>query len=339
MSSSPSPIKRRTHGSPLRKDLGDDDFSDMPAYTAPVRAYRGGKLRGRYGIEEIAKIVGSKRFRDIKRSGNFMPGQFDKWNENKKGGNGKYWGGYEDLDEDGFAHEFVVRRGGENGPLVAVNGYTTKQSDWGARRLFYEKHSTREERRGKTPKTFMRDEYYKPTYDGRGYITEWTIKPGYEPDGFNEWNMYNNYIPKDLSPYQAINRYIVMPALETYLAKQGKDKKTYIAANGGVGVLSRITSNVYDELVRAPVKAYLLNNGAYEMHEANFKQTKKGRETTNYEVDLEKYVFSKKDAKDVVRQYVANKVLPKAGELVAQYAEVIDEYKNPYEASVDDLDI
>ena len=177
MSSSPSPIKRRTHGSPLRKDLGDDDFSDMPAYVAPVRAYRSGKLRGRYGIEEIAQIVGSKRFRDIKRSGNFMPGQFDIWNEKENGGNRKYWGGYQDADGDGLEHEFVVRRGDKHGPMVAVNGYTTKRSDWGARSLFYTKNPTRWQRKGKTAKTYMRDEYYVPDYDDGMDVKNWAIVP------------------------------------------------------------------------------------------------------------------------------------------------------------------
>ena len=335
--SSLSPIKKKSFDVSEIEGLSEDD--SVPEYHPIAKRPRVGKLRGRYGIEEIAQIVGSKRYRDIKRIGNFMPGQFQLWNEKENGGNRQYWGGYEDLDDDGYAHEFVVRRGDKHGPMVAVNGYTTKRSDWGARSLFYTKNPTRWQRKGKTAKTFVRDEYYKPTYDDRGHITKWEIEPESEKDDIREWTMYNNYRPKDLSPYQAINRYIVMPALETYLKNNGIDKKTYIAANGGVGVLSRITSNVYDELVKAPVKAYLINNRAYEMHEENFKQTKKGQESTNYEVDLEKYVFSKKDVKDVVRQYVANKVLPKASELVAQYAEVIDEYKNPYEASADDLDI
>ena len=154
MSGSPSPEKRRTQGSPLRKGFDKNDFSDMPEYVAPIRAYRSGKLRGRYGIEEIAQIVGSKRYRDIKRSGNFMPGQFDIWNEKEKGGNRKYWGGYQDVDGDGLEHEFVVRRGDKHGPMVAVNGYTTKQSDWGARRLFYEAYPTRKLRSEKTAKKY-----------------------------------------------------------------------------------------------------------------------------------------------------------------------------------------
>ena len=71
--SSPSPIQRKMqYSSPLRSDRGSDDFDDMPEYVPIVRAARG--PRGRYGIKEIAQIVGSKNYRDIKRSGNFMPG-------------------------------------------------------------------------------------------------------------------------------------------------------------------------------------------------------------------------------------------------------------------------
>ena len=126
--SSPSPIQRKKqYSSPLRSSHDSDDFDDMPEYVPIVSAPRGGP-RGRYGIKEIAQIVGSKNYRDIKRSGNFMPGQFEIWNAKETGGNNQYWGNYQDVDGDGLAHEFVVRRGDENGPMIAVNGYTTKRS-------------------------------------------------------------------------------------------------------------------------------------------------------------------------------------------------------------------
>ena len=80
--SSPSPIKRKKqYSSPLRSSHDSDDFDDMPEYVPTVRAARG--PRGRYGINELAQIVGSKNYRDIKRSGNFMPGQFEIWNAKK----------------------------------------------------------------------------------------------------------------------------------------------------------------------------------------------------------------------------------------------------------------
>ena len=324
------------HWSPTKGQLVDD-FADMPAFVrrGPQPRGNGGRLRGRDGIDEIAQLVGSRRFRDIKRSSNFMPGQFEKWNKKENGGNGKYWGDYQDVDGDGLKHEFVVRRGDENGPMIAVNGYTTKQSDWGARRLFYEKHPTRAERSGKTAKTYIRDEYYVPDYAGGMDINSWIIQPGSEQDDLKEWTMYNNYRPKSMSPYQAVNKYIVQPALELYLNKQGIDKKTYLENNGGVGALSRLASAIYDELVKAPMKAYLVSLGRYQEYSNDF-QKRHNPEDPNYAVDLEKYVFNKKEVKKTVMDYVVKSVLSDVDNLVVEYAERINGDELRY---VDESDI
>ena len=255
-SSSPSPIKRKLqYSSPLRSDRGSDDFDDMPEYIPIESTPRG--PRGRYGINEIAQIVGSRRYRDIKRSGNFMPGQFDLWNAKETGGNNQYWGGYQDVDGDGLAHEFVVRRGDKDGQMIAVNGYTTKRSDWAARRKFYEAYPERSSRKDKTVKTFMRDEYYVPEYDPMtGKITKWGIKPGSDEDEFKnnaEWKRYNKYTPRKMSPYQAINKYIFMPALKLYLESINMTQKDYLKQYGGVAVLSRLLSDIYYELVKGPI--------------------------------------------------------------------------------------
>lgn len=77
------------------------------------------KLRGRKAADNLFQIAGSKYKRDIVRRNNFMPGQFQLWNKNPKGGNNKYYGSMEDYDNDKIPHEFVVRRGGRNGPVVA----------------------------------------------------------------------------------------------------------------------------------------------------------------------------------------------------------------------------
>ena len=285
------------HWSPTKGQLVDD-FADMPAFVRrdPQRRGNGGIFRGRDGIEEIAQLVGSKRFRDIKRSGNFMPGQFDLWNARENGGNGKYWGGYQDVDGDEKAHEFVVRRGGEHGPMVAVNGYTTKQSDWGARRLFYETYPKRSDRKG------------VPDYAGGMDIKNWTIEPGSEQDDLRKWTMYNNYTPKSMSPYQAINKYIVQPALEQYLAKQGIDKKTYIADNGGVGALSRLASAVYDFLVKNQVIDFLRNTGDFDKYE-EYYQTTHDIDDDDYDAKLEKFVLNRKEVKEYIKQYVAGVIL------------------------------
>ena len=250
MSSTPSPIlrKRKHVVSPLRASRGSDDFDDMPEYVRSVRKPRVGKLRGRYGINELAQIVGSRAYRDINRSGKFMPGQFQIWNDSENGGNGKYWGGYQDADGDGLAHEFVVRRGTATGPMIAVNGYTTKQSDWAGRKAFYEAYPKRADRKGKTVKSYMQEEYYVPTYDGM-QIKEWGIQPGSGDDEFagEEWNRYKKYTPKELTPYQAVNKYIVMPALEAHLAEINMTRNTpYITAQGIGEKQENISVNVND---------------------------------------------------------------------------------------------
>ena len=348
-SSSPSPIKRKLqYSSPLRSDRGSDDFDDMPEYIPIESTPRG--PRGRYGINEIAQIVGSRRYRDIKRSGNFMPGQFDLWNAKETGGNKQYWGGYQDVDGDGLAHEFVVRRGDKDGQMIAVNGYTTKRSDWAARRKFYEAYPERSSRKDKTVKTFMRDEYYVPEYDPMtGKITKWGIKPGSDEDEFKnnaEWKRYNKYTPRKMSPYQAINKYIFMPALKLYLESINMTQKDYLKQYGGVAVLSRLLSDIYYELVKGPIWSYLHKIKALDDLQAEFIE-KKGidSESPNFNAEFEKFVFSKKDVRKVVKQYVRNTVLPEAGALIETYAGRIEgdrlkEYTPaPSVAGSDDLDI
>ena len=336
MSRTPSPILRKGKQvvSPLRASRASDDFDDMPEYVRSVRKPRVGKLRGRYGINELAQIVGSKAYRDIKRSGNFMPGQFKLWNDSENGGNGKYWGGYQDADGDGLAHEFVVRRGTATGPMIAVNGYTTKQSDWAGRKAFYEAYPKRKDRKGKTVKSYMQEEYYVPTYDGM-QIKEWGIQPGSGDDEFagEEWNRYKKYTPKELTPYQAVNKYIVMPALEAHLAEINMTKKEYLSTYGGVSVLSRLASDIYYELVKAPVLAYLDNMGVTPELEKAFLENKPENyeETSNYAAEFEKYVFGKKNVRDFVKTYVSERVLPNATEAIRHYGALIegDHLKDP----------
>ena len=329
MSRTPSPILRKGKQvvSPLRASRASDDFDDMPEYVRSVRKPRVGKLRGRYGINELAQIVGSKAYRDIKRSGNFMPGQFKLWNDSENGGNGKYWGGYQDADGDGLAHEFVVRRGTATGPMIAVNGYTTKQSDWAGRKAFYEAYPKRADRKGKTVKSYMQEEYYVPTYDGM-QIKEWRIQPGSGDDEFadDKWNRYKKYTPKELTPYQAVNKYIVMPALEAHLAEINMTKKEYLSTYGGVSVLSRLASDIYYELVKAPVLAYLDNMGVTPELEKAFLENKPENyeETSNYAAEFEKYVFGKKNVRDLVKAYVRDKVLPNATEAIRHYGAMIE---------------
>ena len=252
----PSPITKKSYTASEIEALSDDD--SIPEYQPieKMRKERVGQLRGRVGVKELAQIVGSRNYRNIKRSSNFMPGQFEIWNG--KNGN-KYWGGYQDVDKDGLAHEYVVRRKDENGPMTAVNGYTTKRSDWLARKAFYERYPDREQRKGKSAKTYMRDEYYHPEYDQYGQITEYGVVPGGEDDvfGAEEYNRYIKYTPKNLSPYQAFQKYVFKPAFDAFLREAKMTRKQFIESFG-FGSIATSASNVYYVLVKEAIYAKLV---------------------------------------------------------------------------------
>ena len=337
MTRTPIPVRKPRVTSPLGES--EDDFRDMPAYVPETRRRRVGQIRGRVGVDELAQIVGSARFRDIKRSSNFLPGAFYDWNSKQP--EGKYWGGFQDVDDDGLKHEFVVRRGGSTGPMIAVNGYTTKQSDWGPRKLYYETYPKREQRKGKTLKSFMRDEYYEPHYNGMT-IDGWGIQPGSADDEFKdqEWNRYKKYTPKNLSPYQAVNKYIVQPALDRYLAARHMTKKQYLDqfkgedGYSGIGALSRLASEIYFSVVKAPVEAYLEHKGVRQQLERDFLALKGGDaylEDPDCPAEFQKYIFSRKSVKDLVASYVREQVLPSAETLITKLATQIegDHLKDP----------
>ena len=147
-----------------------------------------------------------------------------------------------------------------------------------------------------------------PEYEDCKEVKNWTIVPGSDREDHREWTMYNNYTPKDLSPYQAVNRFIVQPALELYLSKQGIDKKTYLENNGGVGALSRLASAIYDFLVKNQVIDFLRDTGEFDKYEEYYQATH-DIDDPDYEVKLEKYVLNRKEVKDYIKDYVSNVIL------------------------------
>ena len=65
--SSPSPIKKKSY---TASEMDSSVVDSIPEYhpIEKMRKERVGQLRGRVGVEELAQIVGSKRFRDDARS-------------------------------------------------------------------------------------------------------------------------------------------------------------------------------------------------------------------------------------------------------------------------------
>ena len=337
--SSPSPIKKKSFSA---SEMGSIEDDSIPEYhpIEKMRKERVGQLRGRVGVEELAQIVGSRNYRDVKRSSNFMPGQFDIWNG--KNGN-KYWGGYQDLDDDEI-NEFVVRRKDENGPMIAVNGYTTKRSDWGARELYYQNNPTRESRRKYgSLKKYMRS-FYDPTYDDTGKITKWGIEPGSDADPLHNkmYDRYIKYTPKDLSPYQAIQKYIFTPAFKAYLQESNITRKQFIEAFG-FGSIATSASNVYYVLVKEAIYAKLVRSNKQVLDEIEqdyieMRQRKipgYNKSAGDFTEGLINYLFTRKDIKIMAANYV-NHILSNPAAKIGEAKAIIAEGVEAAKAARDD---
>ena len=141
-----------------------------------------------------------------------------------------------------------------------------------------------------------------------------------------------------MSPYQAINKYIFMPALKEYLAAINMTQKEYLKQHGGVAVLSRLLSEIYYNLVKGPIWAYLHKKGVLSELENEFIE-KKGIDAEDIDsAEFEKYVFSKKDVRKVIKTYVRERILPNTDDLVKIYADQIDgdHLKEPTQSVVAD---
>ena len=295
-------------------EVGDFDYKGIE----PNKARRKGPMKG---LNPLYELVSSKQHQDIVRRNNYMPGQFEIWNSKPTGGNNKYWGGDYDLDNDGI-NEYVVRRGDEHGPIVAVNGYTTKQSDWLARRKFYEKYPDRENRKGKTVNSFMRDEYFNPTYDETGLkINKWAINPETDEEFIKYHKMYNFHAPGPLSPFRAIGQLIVYPAIKTAFLQiaNGNEKlakyvrKVVVEKYGIKAYESTVLSGIYNQLVRDPVlnkiqdKLEQLKQDYLTIKRAtkgsSFNPNFENVQSADYK-EFERWLFAKKEIKELVKNYV-----------------------------------
>ena len=115
-----------------------------------------------------------------------------------------------------------------------------------------------------------------------------------------------------------------MPALKMYLAEINMTQKEYLKQYGGVAVLSKLLSEIYYNLVKGPILAYLDHKGVLSELENEFVE-KKGIDAADIEpAEFYKYVFSKKEVRKVIKTYVREKILPNQVDLIEAYAGQIE---------------
>ena len=319
----------------------DDDYTfaftkDHQAKYAdaiPPREVKERKARGRKGADELFNIVSSKMARDIKRKQDWISNaSFNIWNAKdmeRHGGVQRYWGQLEDYDHDGMPIEYVVRRGGSDGPVVAVNGYTTSKSDFPWRYDYYEAYPTEEKRKEKSFGDFIHDKY-GPTYKP-DHMTVESYKLDPESDSRTRWikqhGGYTYPVPKDITPYQAISTIvhgIIGDIILNNYAKGDEEmakeirKKIMKASGKGPGFASVLCSLVYDTVITTPIHDLLRTKGLMPKYIELFVETKR-RTKPEFEFKAEnpehadmfnKWLAAKKKykqaAKKLAKQYVSD---------------------------------
>ena len=287
----------------------------------------------------LKNLVSSRQARDIVRSANFMPGQFDIWNAKPTGGNNRYTGGSEDLDEDGI-DEFVVRR---DGKIVAVNGYTTKASDFPFKGAYYQTHPTPQRRKEQSYRKFLNDEYYAPEYnDDMSEITAWGGEDPTTEEFRRKYKKHTTHAPTKFSPYRAFAQLIVAPACRAAfrLIANNNEEKAKLARNIAIDLSGKkayeasMASKFYDTNVKIPFLNSIANQlPALRQDFASMKR----RSNSEYVVDwtdgslcskqFEQWLFNKAAVKERIKAYVHNM-------LSEQREHYINEVKNKIATSL-----
>ena len=285
------------------------------------------KARGRKGADAVYKLVSSKMARDITRKGQWMaPAAFEEWRQNNP--DTKLVGRMEDYDDDGEPIEFVVRRG-EGGPVVAVNGYTTKASDYPWKRDYYEAYPTKDDRKKKSYDDFI-EEFYNPQYADDNITLQHVERRGDLLNKKLQGRGYAQKMPKSRSAYQAITSLVVHPAINAIISELCKDDegkedadrmKAFRASiwdqtGKGAGYASQLCSDIYKQLITVPIWNYLSSRGILEQQAKRFESIKQ-RTKPQFEFDSKnpeimdmfvKWLHSQKAYKEMAVDLVANYV-------------------------------
>ena len=301
------------------KEIADVESGKNYDFT-PV--YKDRKARGRKGADAVYRLVSSKLARDITRKGQWMAQKpFDIWKA--KNPKSKLVGQMEDYDEDGEGLEFVVRRG-EGGPVVAVNGYTTKASDYPWKREYYETYPTKDDRKKKSYDDFIED-FYKPQYADDGITLEHVERRGDLLNKKLQGRGYAQKMPKSRSAFQAISSLVVHPSINAIIRNLcGEDeekmkafrKSIWKQSGKGAGFVSILCSDIYKQLITRPIWRYLSDSKVLPQLLERFVSIKQ-RTKPKFEFDpkdpemqdmFEKWLHAQKTYKEMTRDLVTNYV-------------------------------
>ena len=230
-----------------------------------------GKYKGRANLEDVWKLVGSKAGRAIYRDPDYMSeGTLNILNGKRIArGQKPYLGAWERMDEDSIP-EFVVRDHNEN--IVAVNGYTTKRSDWDIMNKYYTQYPSRDDRTENPFRDFVND-YYEDDPD----VKFETDAAGFPTDEYLERrkaaqknSIYSMRLPNPTA-YNIFTKNLVSPIIQlkvNELAETNGVEREHIMsllkATYGEGWMLSFISHLWNALVKTPFLNLASNTKEYK---------------------------------------------------------------------------
>ena len=293
--------------------------------------------------KELQNLVGSRKARDIIRKERYMSNStFKNWVDKDKTGKRKekFMAVDEDLDNDGIGEFVVYRRipgkeGSEaKGPMVAVNGYTTKRSDYPVRRQFFEKYLPDE--KGKRAKRFSEYKYNEDDYavDQYGYPKEEYL------DKVRLTQLKTNYNlgASKVTPFTLFIKRIVFPtfntALETWSGEDkdmAKDIRKKLDDAFTRGWLMQLAGEYWRTFVKDPIIERLKELGAYDTLKANYMTNKRISKIEDKK-KFHDWIFNKAAMKDMIKEYSKPMFIEDSDEKYAVEEELYNRYDAIYDA-------
>ena len=170
----------------------------------------------------------------------------------RKGYGDLYDVGEEDLDGDGY-NEVVVKD--KSGKKVIVNGYTTEPSLFPYRNLYYSQNPTKELRKNKPWKDYVKRELYKPTYDETGRaITSIHEDAAQFDERLGNIGYTKRLTPRNRSSYQAFTAKCVAPF---YYALR------YLNYHNVPFKLAQLSGYLWKEIVRDPALIHVYSENVF----------------------------------------------------------------------------
>ena len=214
----------------------------------------------------LAGVVGSRANRDIYIKNAWQSANaFNEWKNKYPEARADYEWIEADMDKDGIDETGVKR----NGRIIAINGYTTRRSEYPYRKDYYNQYPTRELR--KENKIAQYWERYDPELKPNDLSATWHVKQE-ELDRKH----IRKILKETVSPYQHFVKVIAKPAFDTARAEfankyiKDESKREFLSVPGIL--FTRLCSQAWDTFIIAPIRKQ--KEGVEDWLKSKFAQIK-----------------------------------------------------------------